>query len=143
MIQCKTACHNKLYDDKEMVDKMLETVDSELRVPIDLVPKCPVCGGPMEPNLRKDGFFVQDDLWYKQSDKYEEFLKESKDKKMVLLEFGVGFNTPGIIRFPFEQMTSQNENWQLIRFNKEDMTFLDLNDKFIGIKEDINTFFRV
>ena len=39
-------------------------------------------------------------------------------------------------------MTSQNKNWKLIRFNKEDMTFLELDDRFIGIKEDINKFFR-
>ena len=59
-----------------------------------------------------------------------------------MLEFGVGFNTPGIIRFPFEQMTSKNENWKLVRFNKEDMTFYNLESRFIGIKEDINTFFK-
>ncbi len=33
-------------------------------------------------------------------------------------------------------------NWKLIRFNEEDMTFYDLENRFIGIKEDINTFFR-
>lgn len=72
---------------------------------------------------------------------YEKFLDENKDKSVLLLEFGVGFNTPGIIRFPFEQMTSQNKNWKLIRFNKEDMTFYDLENRFIRINEDINTFF--
>ena len=87
--------------------------------------------------------FIQDDLWYKQSDKYNELIENNKNKNVILLEFGVGFNTPGIIRFPFEQMTSQNKNWKLIRFNKEDMTFLELDDRFIGIKEDINKFFRV
>ena len=55
---------------------------------------------------------------------------KKKNKNVLLLEFGVGFNTPGIIRFPFEQMTSQNENWKLIR------------NRFIGINEDINRFFK-
>ena len=72
MIQCKVACHNKLYDDKEMVDKMLENIDSNLEVPTELVPVCPVCGESMEPNLSKDGNFVQDDLWYRKNEKYEE-----------------------------------------------------------------------
>ena len=31
------------------------------------------------------------------------FLEQHKDKKVVLLELGVGFNTPIIIRFPFER----------------------------------------
>ena len=120
---------------------MLENIDSDLKVPTNLVPICPVCGESMEPNLRKDGYFIQDNLWYKQNNLYEKFIDENKDKKVLLLEFGVGFNTPGIIRFPFEQMTSQNKNWKLIRFNKEDTTFYDLEDRFIGIKEDIKYIF--
>ena len=141
LIQCTKACHNKLYDDKEIVDKMLENIDEELKVPTELVPKCPICGENMEPNLRKDANFVQDDLWYKQNDTYEKFLEENKDKKVVILEFGVGFNTPGIIRFPFEQMTNQNKNWTLIRFNKETHCFYDLEDRFIPIIDDINKIF--
>ena len=143
MIQCRRACHNKLYDDKEIVDKMLENIDNNLRIPTELVPKCPRCGENMEPNLRKDGNFVQDDLWYKQNDKYEEFIQNAKGKKMVLLEFGVGFNTPGIIRFPFEQMISINENWKLIRFNKESRCMYGLTDEqFLPIHKDLNEIFR-
>ena len=70
-IQCSKSCHNKLYDDKEMIDKMLESIDENLRVPTELVPICPVCGENMEPNLRKDSYFVEDDLWNKQSSKYK------------------------------------------------------------------------
>lgn len=140
--QCSKGCHNKLYSNIELVNKMISSTNNDLKIPTELVPVCPVCGESMEPNLRKDGYFIQDDLWYKQSDKYNEFIENNKNKNVILLEFGVGFNTPGIIRFPFEQMTSQNENWKLIRFNKEDMTFYDLENRFIRINEDINTFFR-
>lgn len=117
---------------------MLENIDDNLKVPTKLVPKCPVCGENMEPNLRKDTYFVQDDLWYKQSEAYKNFIDNSKHKNLLLLEFGVGFNTPGIIRFPFEKMTFENKNWKLIRFNKEVMCFYDLDDRFIGIDKDIN-----
>ena len=136
-IQCSVACHNKLYDDTEMVNKMLEkTVDC--KIPTEFVPKCPVCGRPMDVNIRKDAYFVQDDNWYKQSKNYENFLEETKNKKVVLLEFGVGFNTPGIIRFPFEQMTLQNENWKLVRFNKDNPNvYLEIEDKCIKVTEDI------
>ncbi len=136
-IQCSMACHNKLYDATEMVSKMLKrTVDC--KIPTELIPKCPICGESMDVNLRKDAYFVQDDKWYKQNKKYEEFLEETKNKKVVLLEFGVGFNTPGIIRFPFEQMTLQNEKWNLVRFNKENPNvYLEIEDKCIKVSEDI------
>ena len=38
---------------------------------------------------------------------------------MVLLEYGVGFNTPTIIRFPFERMAASYPDVTLIRINKE------------------------
>ena len=35
----------------------------------------------------------------------------------MLLELGVGFNTPIIIRFPFENMMRKNPSYSLIRLN--------------------------
>ena len=136
--QCSNACHNKLYDNTKLVEDMINSIDKDLKVSSNLVPKCPVCGGAMEPNLRKDANFVQDELWYEQNKRYEDFINKNNNKKVLLLEFGVGFNTPGIIRLPFEQMTSQNKNWILARFNKEVQCFYDLENRFIEIDKDIN-----
>ena len=47
--------------------------------------------------------------------KIRRFLYRSKGKNVVILEIGVGFNTPGIIRFQFEQMTTDSEKTTLIR----------------------------
>lgn len=136
-IQCKEACHNQLYDATELVKEMVEKT-KDCKIPIELVPVCPVCGEKMDVHVRVDANFVQDDDWYKQDEKYGEFLDNTKDKNVVLLELGVGFNTPRIIRIPFEQMTYQNANWKLIRINKnESSTFLDINDKSILIQGDI------
>lgn len=137
-LQCSEACHNKLYDDTELVNRMIEKTDCNLKIPTNLVPICPVCKERMEVNLRKDAYFVQDENWYKQSKAYEDFVNNAKDKKVILLELGVGFNTPIIIRFPFEQMTMQNKNWNLIRINKDNViTWNDIGEKSILIQEDI------
>ena len=138
-IQCSQACHNKLYDDSDLVKEMIAKTNEDLKIPTKLVPKCPICGEDMDVNLRKDANFVQDEHWYEQDEKYGEFLDKAKDKKVVLLEFGVGFNTPGIIRFPFEKMTFENENWNLVRFNKDNPSvYLDIEDKTTEIFENIN-----
>lgn len=137
-LQCSEACHNKLYDDTELVNGMIEKTDCNLKIPTNLVPICPVCKERMEVNLRKDAYFVQDENWYKQSKAYEDFVNNAKDKKVILLELGVGFNTPIIIRFPFEQMTMQNKNWNLVRINKDNViTWNDIEEKSILIQEDI------
>lgn len=141
-IQCSHACHNKIYDATEMVKEMINKTQ-DCKIPTELVPVCPICGESMDTNLRKDEFFVQDDNWYKQDAKYGEFLDKAKNKKVVLLEFGVGFNTPTIIRFPFEQMTLQNKNWNLVRINKDNiMPWLDIGNKAILIRDDIDNVIR-
>ena len=137
-LQCENACHNKLYNNKELVEKWLRNTKN-CKIPSDLVMKCPVCGGNMDMNLRKDANFVQDENWYRQSEKYEDFLSRSKGKNLVLLEIGVGFNTPGIIRFPFERMTANNVKTTLIRINKDyPLPMLEIRNKTISFDEDTN-----
>lgn len=137
-LQCENACHNKLYYNYDLVNKWLENT-KDCKIPSNLVPKCPVCGGNMEMNLRKDANFVQDENWYKMAKNYEEFLRLSEDKNLLLLEIGVGFNTPGIIRFPFEQMVYNNINTNLVRINK-DYAFVnkEIENKTILFDEDTN-----
>lgn len=45
-------------------------------------------------NLRKDGYFVRDSAWYEAERCFGDFVSRSLDRKLVLLELGVGFNTP-------------------------------------------------
>ncbi len=45
--------------------------------------------------------------------------KYAEKGKVVLLELGIGFNTPAIIRYPFEQITYRNPAATLIRLNSE------------------------
>ena len=137
-LQCENACHNKLYNNRKLVDEWLQNT-KDCKIPSNLVMKCPVCGGNMDMNLRKDINFVQDDNWYAMSQKYEEFLKSTENKNVVLLEIGVGFNTPGIIRFPFEHMTFNSDKITLIRINKDyPLTMLEIKNKTCLFDEDTN-----
>lgn len=137
-LQCEDGCHNRLYNNKEMLEEWLKLTEN-CEIPKELIPKCPVCGKNMEMNLRKDANFVQDENWYKQSKNYEDFLDRTKNKNVVLLEIGVGFNTPGIIRFPFEQMAYNDLETTLIRINKDyPQTMLEIENRTISFDEDIN-----
>ena len=119
LMQCATACHPKRYSNESLVKQMVAE-QQDCRIPSALVPRCPVCGGPMEINVRKDQYFVEDDRWHLQADRYNAFLEKSLGKrKLVLLEYGVGYNTPTIIRFPFERMAASYPDVTLIRINKD------------------------
>ena len=118
LFQCARACHDRLYYNEPQVCEMTSHTE-DCRIPTGLVPKCPVCGGEMDPNLRKDNYFVQDENWYEGERRYEDFLNSCNDKQVVYMEFGVGFNTPGIIRYPFERLTYGNRYATLIRANRD------------------------
>jgi len=106
LFQCSQPCHNKTYDNKEIIIKMVEQ-QKNMRVPSELIPHCPVCGREMAMNLRSDDSFVEDDGWQLACDNYVNFLNESREKKTLFLDLGTGMNTPGIIKFPFWQMTRE------------------------------------
>ena len=136
-LQCEKGCHNKLYYNESMVNEMIDSTD-DCRIPTHLVPKCPVCNGEMDVNLRKNPYFVQDEKWYESDELYKNFLHVSNGKKIVYMELGVGFNTPGIIRYPFEKMTYQSENATLIRLNRDSPEGLAENqEKTVSFTEDI------
>ena len=107
--QCSKACHNKTYDNKETVYNMVSE-QKDMKIPTELIPKCPVCGAPMTMNLRCDNFFVQDKGWYAVAGRYEDFIRRHKNLHILFLELGVGANTPVIIKYPFWQMTAKNSN---------------------------------
>ena len=79
-----------------------------MKIPAALVPRCPFCGRPMTMNLRSDDTFVEDQGWRAAAGQYEDFLRRHEGAKVVLLELGVGGNTPGIVKYPFWRMTRQN-----------------------------------
>ena len=115
----------KTYDNEEWVMKAMEAQgfakDSAgifqppengsllMRIPSELIPKCPDDGSDVTTNLRADDSFVEDDGWHRASAAYSDFLRRHKDLHVLYLELGVGANTPVIIKYPFWQMTLANE----------------------------------
>lgn len=105
--QCSQPCHTKTYDNEETVRRMVAE-QKEMRVPGELVPRCPVCGRPMAMNLRADDTFVEDRGWHDAAARYSDFLSRRRGARMLYWELGVGGNTPGIIKYPFWKLTAAN-----------------------------------
>ena len=119
-MQCARACRRKVYSNLDAVKRILATT-RDLTIPESSVPRCPVCGGRMEMHLRIDEHFIEDEKWHQAARRYEEFLSRHARGKIVLLELGVGFNTPTIIRYPFEELTFFNQAALLVRLNQENI----------------------
>ena len=107
LFQCSEPCHAQTYDNETQVKDMIE-FQEDMKIPSDLIPKCPKCGKPMTMNLRSDDKFVEDEGWHKAAERYDDFLQSHKGQHILFLELGVGYNTPVIIKYPFWKMTAQN-----------------------------------
>ncbi len=114
----------KTYDNEEWVMKAMEAQsfvrDSEnvfqppkdgtllMRIPTELIPKCPDDGSDVMMNLRSDDSFVEDEGWKRASAAYSDFLRRHERLHVLYLEIGIGMNTPVICKYPFWQMTNDN-----------------------------------
>lgn len=137
LFQCSKPCHHKTYDNKEQILKMIDQT-SDHKIPSHLIPRCPVCNSVMVPNLRCDETFVEDEGWHLAKERYLSFIKNNKDKKILFLELGVGWNTPGIIKYPFMQMTYHFPNAKYICINKGDNQVVqEIRNRSIIINEEI------
>ena len=158
LFQCCVPCHKKTYNNEEIVKKMLisqgfgfknseNKKDGEIifpgnplkmEIPSELVPHCPVCGKPMSMNLRCDGTFVEDDGWHEAAKRYQDFLEKHKNARTLFLELGVGGNTPGIIKYPFWNLTYKNKNafYASLNMEKEEIP-IELKARSVLIKGDI------
>ena len=118
LFQCSEPCHSKTYDNEEIITKMYSS-QKDMKIPSELIPRCPVCSKPMKMNLRADDSFVQDEGWYAALKRYNDYVSAHTLKKMLLLELGVGMNTPGIIKYPFWRMADEFPNTRYICVNTE------------------------
>ncbi|ELC8443759.1 NAD-dependent protein deacetylase, SIR2 family [Clostridium perfringens] len=139
VFQCIVPCsRDEVYSNESMVKDMVASINENNQIDEKFIPKCPKCGNYLIPNLRCDDKFVENPHMYN-LDQYRNFIMNNIDKNIVFIELGVGFNSPGIIRFPFEQITYSSPNATLIRINKGmAMVPKEIESKSICIDDDIN-----
>ena len=154
LFQCSAPCHQDTYDNDKIIRDMVISqgyeiakdgalvqpsgVKIKMRIPSELVPRCPKCGRPMSMNLRTDQTFAEDEGWHKASERYAEFLRRHRNMNVVYLELAVGYNTPGIIKYPFWQMTAENRSAMYVCLNNgEAYAPSQIKDRSICIDGDI------
>lgn len=126
----------KTYDNEEWVMKAMEAQgfvrnaegifdlpeegSISMRIPSELIPKCPDDDSDVTMNLRADDSFVEDEGWHRASAAYADFLRRHEGLHVLFLEIGIGMNTPVICKYPFWQMTNDNPKavYACLNFNE-------------------------
>lgn len=139
LFQCSVPCCQETYDNETTVRNML-SAQKDMQIPTSLLPICPHCGNPMSMNLRSDETFVEDEGWHEAARRYHNFLQTNANKKILFLELGVGYNTPGIIKYNFWQQVHKNPHAYYICINKGE-TFIpqEIKKQSMRLDGDIET----
>ena len=137
LFQCSDPCCQETFDNRQLILKMVEQ-QRDMRIPSELLPVCPHCGKPLTMNLRSDDRFVEDEGWHEAAQRYESFLRTRGNQRILFLELGVGYNTPGIIKYPFWRMTmrSPGSTYACINAGQADCPW-ELKAQSICIEADI------
>ena len=136
--QCAACCTDDTWDAVKPVADMVAAMGDGTKIPTDLIPRCPHCGGEAFPWVRGYGNFLQGKKYEEQYEKISRYVLEHKDSKILFLELGVGRMTPMFIQEPFWNMTLSFPHARYIAVNdKYDFLPKQLEDKGMTIVADI------
>lgn len=97
--QCSEGCRRDIWEPGEVPDDI-----------------CPHCGAPLTGNTIDATPYIEEG-YLQQWDRYLRWLGATFGRDLVILELGVGFSKPGVIRFPFEKTAFFNQKSLMVRVN--------------------------
>ncbi len=117
--QCSVPCSHDVWDGEETLRSIAAHMNQETyECPEKYYPVCPGCHAPAIQNMRGHQNFIEDRvMWNREG--FEDYVKEAEHYRTVFIELGAGFNSPGIIRHPFQRLTYRYPDVVLIRMNQE------------------------
>lgn len=117
--RCARHCTDELFDNRESMLTMA-AAQSDCRVPSELLPRCPRCGGPMEVNMGKGPQFFQMPSWQEKAHAFREFCARNHNKRIVILELGVGWRNQ-LVKGPLYQLSAAEPNLTYTVFNMSEL----------------------
>lgn len=143
MLQCSEGCSTGLYPvSKEFISQIREAISGE-RSEKDLEqPICPNCGKPLVFNNVDTEKYIEEG-YLKNWMTYKKWLQGTVNKKLCILELGVGMNYPSVIRWPFEKITFYNQKAEFFRVHSRLYQISEeIKDRGHGICQEPEDFIR-
>ena len=132
-MQCASCCHEKVYPWADLAEKMAKA-EQEGKVSSELIPHCPVCGGPMQVHMETDGNFIPETESRK---RLEAFLEQYHGKKLVILELGIGWRNQ-LIKAPLMRLTAREPQAVYVTVNLGEIFIPDeIRNKSYGLDGDL------
>ena len=137
-MQCASRCHDTVYPSCELTEKMA-AAERDGRIPSDMVPRCPVCGGPMQIHMEGDRNFIP---VTSAESRMETFLQKYHGKKLVILELGIGWRNQ-LIKAPLMRLAAREPEAAYITVNLGEIYIPDeIQEKSYGLDGDLAAILR-
>lgn len=134
-MQCSEKCSPELYEaETEFLQEIKKLLNDEAEVSQIKTPVCPECGKPLvlntilAENYAEEGYL---DKWQI----YTKWLQGTVNKRVCILELGVGMRFPTVIRWPFEKVAFFNQKSSFFRVHSKLYQITEeIKDRSYGIK---------
>lgn len=114
-MQCDANCSHILSDiPQQSYEAVLQYYRKEVSVDALREPVCPICGSQLRFNQLGVTRYAEEGYLQQWTD-YTKWIQGTVNKKLCVLELGVGMEYPTVIRFPFEKMIYYNQKAFLYR----------------------------
>lgn len=133
-LQCQDGCDEAIfYTPDEFKYQLEECIINETGWELLKEHKCGVCGREMVFNTLYAKHYLEAGYLPKWSE-YTTWLQRTVNKKLCILELGVGLKYPSVIRWPFEKTAFYNKKSYFIRIHEKlSQLTPDLKEKGMGI----------
>lgn len=118
-LQCVDGCEDKVQEvDERVQEEVYDCIKAGGNLNAIQPPLCPVCGKQMVYNNKKVPNYVE--AGYLEDWKnYTRWLQGTVNKKVCVLELGVGMQFPNVIRWPFEKIVYFNQKASMFRVHSK------------------------
>lgn len=128
-MQCAGRCHETRYPSLELAEK-LAAAERDGKIPTELVPRCPQCGGPMDIHMGAGQYMIPD---AGAQERFQTFLARCHGKNLVVLELGIGWRNQ-LIKAPLMRLVAEETNATYVTINLGEVYIAeDIKEKSFGL----------
>ena len=134
-MQCLRPCTTEVWPSAPAIRRALDAMDPETQevADPDCIPRCIRCGGKVFLNVRGGRWFVEEP-YHAQMERWRHWIGEKSNERLLLIDIGSGFNTPGVVRWPMERIAVRLPTARLVRINLHDAGVpRDLGDRGLPV----------
>ena len=134
--RCQNGCGADPYENRNEILKMAEA-EKDGHIHPELIPRCSCCGGPITINMADGNSFFQTEQFQRKMKDCQNFIQKYHGKKLVILEFGVGWRNR-MIKEPFMRLAASEPESIYTTFNKGEVYIpSEIAGRSVGIDGDI------